>query len=99
MRIESKEVAELVRSSIEQVRGARMGTAETGGVAGVAAAAGSDEAVLSPRAAELQKAYHTAMQSAAMRQDKVADLKQQIEAGAYEVDAETIAEAVIRGGI
>ncbi len=60
------------------------------------AAARPDQVTLSARASDLQTARRALDNASDVRQDKVADLRQQIEQGTYHVDSKELAGDVLR---
>jgi len=60
------------------------------------AAPGPDRVSLSPRAADLQAARRVLEQTPRVREERVAALRAQIQAGTYHVPAEDIATAMLR---
>ncbi|WCK54201.1 flagellar biosynthesis anti-sigma factor FlgM [Aneurinibacillus sp. Ricciae_BoGa-3] len=56
---------------------------------------GQDKLEISPEALDLHKTQETEAQ----RAERIAKLKQQVQAGTYRVDADKVAEKIIKGGI
>ena len=61
----------------------------------VAAAVASDQVELSGRSQEMSKAAHTLAATPAVRQDRVAELRRQIDNNEYKVDADKVAQKLI----
>jgi negative regulator of flagellin synthesis FlgM len=56
---------------------------------------GQDKLEISPEALDL----HRTQETEAQRADRIAKLKEQVQAGTYQVDAHKVAEKLIEGGI
>jgi negative regulator of flagellin synthesis FlgM len=65
----------------------------------LAHASGPDEAVLSQRAQEVLAARKALAAIPDVRAEKVAELRQKISSGTYEVDAEAVARKILEGGL
>ena len=61
--------------------------------------AATDRALLTPRAQEVRTALRTLAQLPEVRDDRVAEVRQQIAAGTFKVDPEAIADKLIAGGL
>jgi negative regulator of flagellin synthesis FlgM len=80
---------------ISQQRGAEA----VGQGARTAQSSGPDEAVLSQRAQDVLSASKALANVPEVRSDKVAELKQKVADGTYEVDSEAVARKVASGGL
>jgi len=60
---------------------------------------GSDEMILSQQAKDIMFAQKVLAQTPEVRQEKVAQLQQQIAEGSFRVDAQLIADKIIEGGV
>ena len=59
----------------------------------------SDNVRLSAKAKELQKAGKTLEDTPEMRSEKVADIKNRIDSGSYNVNGEAIADSIIKAAL
>jgi negative regulator of flagellin synthesis FlgM len=93
MRIETSRVSGLTQQPVSEV--GRTGIDQTTASQGIGQA---DQVILSQRASEVQLARDTLSALPQVRSRKVADLKRQIQAGAYKVDADAVARKLMDGG-
>jgi len=98
MKITSKD---LIDSGISQLVKNDKGIApvRNDGEKGPESAGGSAKISISPEARYLQKAAELAGRGDELRAEKVAHLKELVAQGEYHVDAETVAESVVRGEV
>jgi flagellar biosynthesis anti-sigma factor FlgM len=98
MKITSKD---LIDSGISQLVKNDKGIApvRSDGEKGPESAGGSAKISISPEARYLQKAAELAGKGDELRAEKVAHLKELIAQGEYHVDAETVAESLVRSEV
>jgi len=96
VRIDPGSLHHIGRSSAGRVTGSGVeGTTPLREAAAAPASAGADQLELSSRAEEIRTARAALAQTPEVRADKVAELKAQIEAGTYRVDADKVAERIL----
>lgn len=93
VRIEPNRVSRLASRPANEV-----GRAEADATRSTQGVVQTDQVVLSQRASEVQLARASLASVPEVRARKVAELKRQIQAGTYRVDADAVAEKLIKGG-
>ncbi|MHB8994044.1 MAG: flagellar biosynthesis anti-sigma factor FlgM [Armatimonadota bacterium] len=101
MQIDPTHLSRIASASIAQSQAAAPAAVETSATAAASATApasaatGADQVLLSQQATEVQGAYQALAQTPEVRSELVAQLKAQVQAGTYQVDAEKIAEKLV----
>ena len=94
MRIEPNQVNRLAQRPVSEV-----GRADVDAARSAQGVGQTDQVMLSQRASEVQLARASLTAVPEVRSRKVAELRRQIQAGTYEVNADTVADKVIKGGL
>jgi negative regulator of flagellin synthesis FlgM len=100
MQIDPTHLSRIASASITQSQAAAPAAVETApasATAPAAGAAGADQVILSQQATEVQAAYQALAQTPEVRSELVQQLKAQVQAGTYQVDAEKVAEKLVGG--
>jgi len=97
LKIDPSRLHSIGRGSVGGVRPAGVDGVSPVDGAGAAGAAGEvDRLALSHRAEEIRAARAALAEAPEVRAERVAQLKAQIEAGTYRVDADTVAERILK---
>ena len=97
MRIDPSKLHSIGRGSVDGIKPAGVDGASPVDGAGAPGAAGDvDRLALSHRAEEIRAARAALAEAPEVRAQRVAQLRAQIEAGTYRVDADTVAERILK---
>ncbi len=97
MKIDPSRLHSIGRSKVGGIRPADVdGVSPVGGTGAASAAGDVDRLALSHRAEEIRAARAALAETPEVRARRVAQLKAQIEAGTYRVDADTVAERILK---
>ena len=92
MRIEPNRIGRVAQKPVGEVS-----RTEVNGTRPTQSVAQGDQVVLSQRASEVQRARAALASVPEVRAQRVADLKKQLQAGTFRVDADKVADKIIAG--
>jgi flagellar biosynthesis anti-sigma factor FlgM len=95
MRVDPKDVKRVAKAAVDRVRSAEVTPTTPAATDGAAPVTGSEHVVLSAKAEEVGMAREALQGVPDVRSDRVAKLKQQIEAGTYHVSADEVADKML----
>ena len=96
MKIDPSKLHSIGRGNVGRVTGEGIEAARPPGEADASrATGGADQLALSSRAEEIRAARAALAETPEVRAERVAELKAQIEAGTYQIDADRVAERIL----